>query len=183
MLQWPLQTFNIGLLQHVKTFPLPGAQQTQDSLFVEMMGNGVSRTVLGRVGKAIIYNLLLLWIMDDEPIRGNMHISREQSARANTKVLKYLSSHFGRGMKELLWGILFPNYALLSGLIMRSDQRILTESLICLIDCECHYRITHAPSTLVDTRYWTLHSRYYLQILSVHTTHVPHSSSHFLCTK
>ena len=148
------------------------------------MEYGVSRTVLGRVGKAIIYNLLLLWIMD-EPIRGNMHISREQSAsaRANTKVLKYLSSHFGRGMKELLWGILFPNYALPSGLIMRSDQRILTESLICLIDCECHYRITHAPSTLVDTRYWTLHSRYYLQILSVHTTHVPHSSSHFLCTK
>ena len=47
------------------------------------------------------------------------------------------------------------------------------ECLICLIDCKCHYHITHAPSTPLDTGYWPL-SRYYPpDIVTMHFAHVP----------
>lgn len=86
-----------NMSQHLH-YPAPGhGPYHQDSLLcIEMMGNGVSRTLLGRVGKAIIYNLFLLWIMD-EPIWANMDICSRHQQRANTKVLKYLSVHLGRG--------------------------------------------------------------------------------------
>ena len=106
-----IQHWSFTTCQNISIIQRPDmAPYHQDSLLcIEMMGNGVSRTLLGRVGKAIIYNLFLLWIMD-EPIWTNMDICSQQMA--NTKVLKYLSVHFGRGEWRNLCGrvgILFPN--------------------------------------------------------------------------
>ena len=70
-----IQHWSFTTCQNISIIQRPDmAPYHQDSLLcIEMMGNGVSRTLLGRVGKAIIYNLFLLWIMD-EPIWTNMDI-------------------------------------------------------------------------------------------------------------
>lgn len=103
-----IQHWSFTTCQNISIIQRPDlAPYHQDSLLcIEMMGNGVSRTLLGRVGKAIIYNLFLLWIMD-EPIWTNMDICSQHQQRANTKVLKYLSVHFGRGERRNFCGRVF----------------------------------------------------------------------------
>ena len=78
-------------------------------------------------------------------------------------------------MEELLWeGIWFPNYALKSGLIMRSDQRILTEPSLSFVSLTANVIIAlHMLRRLRETLD-TGHSRYYLpDIVTMHFTHVP----------
>ena len=97
-----IQHWSFTTCQNISIIQRPDlAPYHQDSLLcIEMMGNGVSRTLLGRVGKAIIYNLFLLWIMD-EPIWTNMDICSRHQQRADTEVLSLIIGSFSeRGMEN-----------------------------------------------------------------------------------
>ena len=93
----------------------------------------------------------------------------------------FIGSFGGRGMEENGFCVVSQRPRERTNHVKRSMHFDRDECLICLIDCKCHYRITHASSTPRDTGYWTLSLLYFRYCHNaLHCTHVP---SNFLCIK